>query len=706
MGTRYYLNTNQAAPVSPGFGVGAPQFLWTAATSASRCLASTNKVTGDTLATLGPRAVANNTNLLFVQGTTEPLPTGTVFSTSTLVKAQFQASESAVDDNIFSQLALKVVTNDGSSVQQIIRVSTDTSGLEVSTTLQNRKFATSDALNLAYTTVAGDRLVIEVGLAAQAGVTPSGSVRFGSDGTDLPEDSTETGSTYVGWVEFVNLNIFPVGGVPFFRTEPMALYATIAGLPVELEDWQFDSVVDQGYRTLTAKIPEGFTAAEQQAPVRVWLANGHEMWAGRLALDPVADRGKLQIRAEGYAEDLSASQTRMFYASDGFADWSDKEEDPFAGTNNDKYDLIIRPGLTKWRHGTADAFSTNDQSGIITWKQGGLITQYRFTVTTGASYSAFDMQSQRKTGPTGTNTDMISHSLAIAVPTTYTHTPAEPEDALILRMRANTNAGAGTRRVVSLTNMRVYGRTLDDDFTLGEVVADVGSEAGFDVERVSPNGLQILPLDWTDDHADLLDYMAELSDWHWEAWGTNASGDPILEFGPWTKTWTGSQGTGIRATVENRRRFNVVRVPFTYVSGAPATATATADPDPFPGQEVILTADDLEDPQGSTLLPDTVAAQLVAYHSERHVAGRVEVGEVFTDQGRPTNGFELRPGHLLDITDRDDLGPQRIMGVAFRQDGPPVVDLTDEFNVIRLLADLQRQQRRKRRRRKPKKGKK
>jgi len=701
MGTRFYLNTNQAAPVSPSFGVGTPEFGWTSSTSATRCLASTAHVTGDTLATLGPRAITNNTNLLFVQGVTAVLPTGTAFTTSVLFTAYFQCSESAADDNLRPQVRLKVVSEDGATLRQEIRPSTDTSGLEPGTTLGNLAFSSAVALGpIGYTTVAGDRLVIEVGLASQAGVSPSGSVRFGSDGDDLPQ-GPETGTTFVPWVEFTNLDVFPTMGTPAFHPpNPVSINATIAGFPVEMSDWQFDAVTNEGYRSLTAKIPETFVFAEQGAPIRVWLSDSTEVWAGELALDPDADRGKLQIRAEGYASRLSVSSTRMFYRIDGAGAWVEADAEPHELLNNDKYDLRLKPGLMRWQMGNAgsDSFAANDQAGFVLWVEGGLITRYECLSEPGASYSAFDFITSYLTGPNTVGAVIATHNLT-AGSITRASNLSTPADMIRFRVEANTSAASSTRRRHIVSRIKVYGRTIDDNFSASEVVHDVASDVGMDRTLIQDNGLAILPLDWTDDNADLLDYMAELTDWHWEVWGPNADGQPRLSFAPWETNWTVYQSSGVRPNVENLARYNVVRVPYRRVNGQAAFAYGYADSFATDGFSAVYEMDELEHPQSNSNLATAIAERAVDYWSAKRVGGRVELGEVFSEQGEPASGYLVKPGDVITIAERPDLPPQRVVGMSYRQGAVPIAELGDEFNVIRLLAEFQKSRRRRRKKR-------
>lgn len=699
MGTRFYLRFSEAAAVSPSFGVGAPDFDWSSSTSATRCRAATTKLSGDTPTTQGPRSVTNNTNLIFVQGVTDPMPTGTAFTTSTLIKAQFQVSESAGDDNIFPNLHLKVVSEDGSTLRQELRTATDTTGVEFGTTLQNRAFATagaSDFLGLGYTTVAGDRLCIGIGAAAQAGVSPSCSIRFGSDGDDLAELGAETGSTFVGWVEFTNLDIFAPpafsGWTPHTRDKVTPEF-TVDGVPIPVVNWQADVDADWGDRTLTGAIPKNYLGAEELAPIVCWRRSDDAMWSGTIVSAPRLEGDYWQIRAEGPAADMERNRERGFYRIDGFNIWSDKEEDPYQGTNNDKYDLTARPGLLRWKQDPSDAFSTNDQAGFTAWVEGGLITKYSFKVVTGGSYGAFDLETQRYTGPTGTKTAINTHGLN-PVSSPITGTMADPEDAIVLRMIANTNAGAGTRRVVTALEGKLYGRTTDDDFSISQVARDVANLNGLSSLLVQGNGQRALPLDWTEDHPSLMTYLAEQADWYWMA---RRDG---LTFAPWEETWEAfSTGDGT-PSLQPEPRYNRFRVPYRTLSGALREAEAEPALDPFPGRERVLWAEELEDPQPDSTVADAYAAARVEYEASIKLAGSFELARI-RFLGEPRDPYDARPGILLAMP---DLGPdvpaQRVNSVSYAPEHQVTLQIGNGFNVVKGLADAERQRRRKKKRRK------
>jgi hypothetical protein len=135
-----------------------------------------------------------------------PMAAGIAFATTDTVKYAVQATQPNLGCNQFIQLYVGVVTQDGTSSQAtLLSKSVD------NTELANAFQARTNSANLTgnYTTVAGDRLVVEFGTsgtpAAATGVNGhNASFRWGSDGVsgDLAENDTNSETTRNGWIEF------------------------------------------------------------------------------------------------------------------------------------------------------------------------------------------------------------------------------------------------------------------------------------------------------------------------------------------------------------------------------------------------------------------------------------------------------------------------------------------------------------------------
>jgi hypothetical protein len=143
-----------------------------------------------------------------VQFVSEPMDAGITFTSGDTIKFAIQGLEAHASNNLAVQLYASIVSEDGTTEQRQLR-SKVSEGTELGTALANRFLSTTQS-GANYTTVAGDRLVIEfsvVGTPTAAGGTQghNATLRWGGNGAsgDLPENDTETGTTFNPWIEFV-----------------------------------------------------------------------------------------------------------------------------------------------------------------------------------------------------------------------------------------------------------------------------------------------------------------------------------------------------------------------------------------------------------------------------------------------------------------------------------------------------------------------
>lgn len=118
---------------------------------------------------------------------------GGVNLTGATVRAYARTSEGAASDNVFTVSGLRVLSADGTVVNQtLITVASNGSGTEPGTAMANRSWLNGDTVAGAYTTVDGDRLVLEVGWNDTAGTTPQAIFRNGSETAYLLDDDETT----------------------------------------------------------------------------------------------------------------------------------------------------------------------------------------------------------------------------------------------------------------------------------------------------------------------------------------------------------------------------------------------------------------------------------------------------------------------------------------------------------------------------------
>ena len=263
--TRFYLWEASAAPVSPAVDAG-----WesSGAPFARRPMQPFPGV-GDNLRTISgfdSKAGRDRCHRQFIGA---PMAAGQVFDTSVTYKAYAQGLESKANDNVRSRIGIRIVSRDGSTVRHTIKAIADySSGAEWSTSLRSKAFLDGDAGTGSYTTVAGDRLVVEFGHRDASGASIAGSSRWGSTATggDLPENETTTSTNVRPWFE-CSL------GIAFETTSPpqvtqVTRYVNTASTPGGDGTTNDTTGANRAFASLvtalTALAPTNWAAANQQ----------------------------------------------------------------------------------------------------------------------------------------------------------------------------------------------------------------------------------------------------------------------------------------------------------------------------------------------------------------------------------------------------------------------------------------------------------
>lgn len=226
MATRFYFSPTviPSAGVTPAFAA------WTRTTEGVRRVMKTAKP-GDAMTNLTAWAntsPAANASALFVQFTSDPLPAGIAFATTDTIKCYIRAQESATNDNVNRQpICLKVVSYDGGTIRSTLKalghIGPNTTEW-INGTLTSKTWADGDTLDANYTTVDGDRLVLEIGgqVDATGGTSVTGTISIGSNSaTDIAENETVTAANNP-WFEIsrtftMRVNSLPVWQVPWRR---------------------------------------------------------------------------------------------------------------------------------------------------------------------------------------------------------------------------------------------------------------------------------------------------------------------------------------------------------------------------------------------------------------------------------------------------------------------------------------------------------
>lgn len=471
----------------------------------------------------------------------------------------------------------------------------------------------------------------------------------------------------------------------------------IDGRPAPLIDWQADVEADWGDRTLTGRLPRFTPWAAQGAPIKLWRSTGDLMWSGELTQDPKKEGDTWTVRAHGGAEVLAENRTRMFYRIDGSDGFVSAESDPhnIDLLSHALIDERTKRGRISFITTPDKAYAVGDITAVVLWVEGGPITRVSYVITKSGNQSNMDIRTSQRTGPTGSATivDELTMGSGTVSGSTHAFDMASPEDLIQFGLRAIGTFTPSIKQRFSLTQIKVYGRTADDAFSASDVAADVGGLSGLDTGGVRSNGLQILPLDWTDDHPALLDYMAQLTDWRWLVRGG------ALEFGPWERTWRAFTNRDASASLEPEPRYNRFPVRFEALSGVHREVVGEPSVDPFPGEEVVAPGVDLEHPQPDALLATAVAAAGAEHAAARNLNGSVELARVRDDRGGVHSPHAACAGDLLLMPDLHPVPVQRIQSITYRPDDQATAEVGETFNPIHVIAGVRREKKRPKRRR-------
>ena len=223
MATRFFFPEATPADVTPALSA------WTVTTGFVRRKMVVTK--GPSAITVGATVTLSGTaghTGLNRQYVSDPMAAGVVFGTSTGRTGQLMTREYATADNVDRVAStLKVVSEDGATLRATLLGLATTWGstLEFINNVTHRNHTWQTGVsNLSYTTVLGDRLVLEIGFSnSTSGSSPQASAKWGENATDLPVNNTQT-TDGAGWFE-LSTNITFVTPTP----PPLFLWGGLPG---------------------------------------------------------------------------------------------------------------------------------------------------------------------------------------------------------------------------------------------------------------------------------------------------------------------------------------------------------------------------------------------------------------------------------------------------------------------------------------------
>lgn len=480
------------------------------------------------------------------------------------------------------------------------------------------------------------------------------------------------------------------------------------GKSLKAFDWQATADDRGGDRDANVKCAASAlpNTADQGSELVLEDSDGSYIWGGELVTRPYIHGGEAELVADGPVAQLERRADKLLYMTRDTSVFTPAENDPhnYNEAGSKHFNVDEKKGALRYFIEEAN-LDLGDIAGLVAWYPGSELSRLQYDWTINAVLNNLQLRTASAVGPSGSLTVEGDQGLGGATSGSVSQNIDDGMDLVRLALRVDAgDVDPTTRRKVIAKNLRLWGRTTNEDYSATDVLADVAGLVGWNTDGITPSPLAVLPLDWTDDQPRaLMDYMADLLDWWWGISG-KVSGAWAVSAADYTDEWTVYEARNAALSQPPLHRFNRVVVPFEYVSGAPGTFEATPDDDPFPGQNYPFYAEDISDPQQTDQLAEAVATRLAPYYASERVQGNVDIISA-TSGGREQSPYRVRPGTLLNIPDHQpSIGAQRVVAVTYKPAKQVTLELNDEVNITSLLTQEFKGKKKKRRRRRKGKG--
>lgn len=221
--TTLYLSSTAVPPVSPAFHVG-----WDRTTEGVRRMMYDYpdlSALADFHVWNGVASPSANGTALAVQFISEPMEAGIEITTSNTCEMYISCQESATNDNINrAPTVIKVFSRDGSTLRANIKTfghsGANTNEWDATTPVGKEVIVDTTVYTTSYTTVSGDRLVVEVGgqVSGAGGTSVLGTLQIGATDEDVMNVNEPTATQ----------------GNPNFRTNVTLVFETKRPVPTPL----------------------------------------------------------------------------------------------------------------------------------------------------------------------------------------------------------------------------------------------------------------------------------------------------------------------------------------------------------------------------------------------------------------------------------------------------------------------------------------
>jgi len=456
------------------------------------------------------------------------------------------------------------------------------------------------------------------------------------------------------------------------------LRVCVDGYPVDMDNLDASSRANLGYDQLRAiSSHDAFSrlpwTAGLGSVVTVYDDTDQVAWEGRLSASPtIAPDETVRLAAQGHAYQSAKSVRRLPIKVTSPLGWVVANTSPldFPQTASAQPTIAYSAsGALAVNRFTFSYTSATDVS-VAYFAPGARIRRFTFGGLTPSGTPTIKVWGAVGPGINVTKVLLTTLSAAeIQAGGTTVSIPANDFDCIII----NLIYSGATSGSLTVTNPIVWGTETFDTLKSHRIAAAIGELFGWDTSTIEAAGTVIWPsFDWGADAAGGLSEASLPDDFRWRVLDDRGSG-PVLEFGPWERTWEVSASEGATWTLDPLEPYTKVVVQYLDTLGKARAVTSVLDPDPYLGRitnELRAVAGGLESVDSPSGLPQAMADNLLEWATSARWRGSISasvVREAGTGLVAPN---QVRGGDLVRITDFSPTDGSVTLRVSEVQLGP------------------------------------
>ena len=433
-------------------------------------------------------------------------------------------------------------------------------------------------------------------------------------------------------------------------------YVTIDGYPVSVSQLETSSVANLGYDQFRAVVSHSQLShlpwtTGLGSVVTVYDGTEQITWQGRLSEVPRVQADEtVRLAAQGHGYQAVKSVRRLPIKVRSVKGWTVGNTSPLDITQTASAEPTVSYVKTSGHlveNQVTLAYTSATEVSMAFYAPGAEIRRLTWSQAAAtAGYSTLQVLGSR--GPSSFEAHMVLIS-DMDSGSGYIEIPPNDFDTIVVRVQY----ASPTSGEIDLKNPVVWGRKVPGSLTSDEIARAVGDMLDWDVTLVENVGeIEFPSFDWAGDVASGLSEAAAPDDFRWLVLDDRGGG-PVLDFGPWERTWEVSAYSGASWDLDPLERYTKVVVQYVDDLGKARAFTVESTGDFLVANELQTVAGGLQSVDEPGTLPEQMAANILEFATSERWRGSISTPRVVELGTGLTDRYRVRAGDLVRITDFD-----------------------------------------------------